>query len=514
MANKNLFDTSPTAIVDTENEAGGAAIKFSAKHQLAQYVCTGCFNDTFYAKGEDQLDKIIELCQEIDAEFIAKTAIYARTVGFMKDMPALLTAILATKDISLLKKVFPTTINNVKMLRNFVQIIRSGVLGRKSLGTASKKLVQNFLNNTPLNKLFYQSVGKNPSLADIIKMVHPKPQDENRSNFYKYVISGDLTLPNASLVTDYEVFKNGDAIVVPDVPFQMLDSLDIGKEEWIQIAKNANWHTTRMNLKTFARHGVFDDLEATEIIAARLSNADLIKKVNVFPYQLLMAFTMCDDSVPTVVKNALQDAMEIAIDNVPELEGNIVVCPDTSASMGSPVTGYRHGSTSAVTCVDVSALFSAAILRKNPNAEVLPFDTAVHKVKLNPRDSVMTNAKKLSIYGGGTDCAAPLRHLNKSNTNVDVVILVSDNESWFNGKNDWGNSTAVEAEFDKLYRRNKGVKLICIDIQPYDSGQAKDKKNVLNIGGFSDNVFKVVSNFVNGKFTGEHWVSEIAQTEL
>ena len=50
----------------------------------------------------------------------------------------------------------------------------------------------------------------------------------------------------------------------------------------------------------------------------------------------------------------------------------------------------------------------AAILRKNPSAEVLPFDFDVVKVKLNPRDSVMTNAARLaSVGGGGTNCSAP-----------------------------------------------------------------------------------------------------------
>ena len=36
-------------------------------------------------------------------------------------------------------------------------------------------------------------------------------------------------------------------------------------------------------------------------------------------------------TVPAVVRDALQDAMEVAIGNVPQLDGSVVVCPDVSA---------------------------------------------------------------------------------------------------------------------------------------------------------------------------------------
>jgi 60 kDa SS-A/Ro ribonucleoprotein len=132
-----------------------------------------------------------------------------------------------------------------------------------------------------------------------------------------------------------------------------------------------------------------------------------------------------------LVTNALQDAMEIATKNVPEFPGKVYVFPDVSGSMHSPVTGYRRGSTSAVRCVDVAALVAATVLRKNTQAEVIPFESNVVKVRLNPRDSVMTNAEKLAkLPFGGTNCSAPLAFLNKQNAKGDLVIYVSDNESW------------------------------------------------------------------------------------
>jgi 60 kDa SS-A/Ro ribonucleoprotein len=88
--------------------------------------------------------------------------------------------------------VFGRVIDNGKMLRNFVQIVRSGAMGRKSLGSAPKKLVQNWLLNASEKQLLSACVGKQPSLADVVKMVHPKPQEAWRSAWFAWLIGKPL----------------------------------------------------------------------------------------------------------------------------------------------------------------------------------------------------------------------------------------------------------------------------------------------------------------------------------
>jgi len=122
MANKNLFSSRKRGPkTDMINEAGGKAYRFKNTHALAQLAATGCLSDVFYARADTQLDKVLELCQGVDPLFVAKTAVYARKRGYMKDMPALLCAYLSTVDPELLRRVFPIVIDNAKMLRNFVQ---------------------------------------------------------------------------------------------------------------------------------------------------------------------------------------------------------------------------------------------------------------------------------------------------------------------------------------------------------------------------------------------------------
>jgi 60 kDa SS-A/Ro ribonucleoprotein len=301
--------------------------------------------------------------------------------------------------------------------------------------------------------------------------------------------------------------------MVPDVPFQLLTSLELGPADWRAIAEKASWQMTRMNLNTFARHGVFAEASMVETIVERLSDAAAVKRARAFPYQLLMAYKASEGSVPDSIRDALQDAMEVATRNVPRIEGKVYVCPDVSGSMGSPVTGQRRGATSAARCIDVAALVAACILRQNPKAQVMPFESNVVDISLNGRDSVMTNAQKLAaIGGGGTNCSAPLARLNREKARADLVVFVSDNESWMDSKA--GRGTATMKEWLLFKKMNPHARLVCIDLQPYGTVQAVDRPDILNVGGFSDQVFEVVAAFAEGRLSTGHWVGEIKALQL
>src|SRR5215467_12288899 len=293
MSNKTLFKSLAGKLLpatDAINEENAPAYALSAKHRLAQYAATGCLNRTFYAGANEQLAQVLELCAQVDAAFIAKTAIFCRERGYMKDMPALLCAVLSIKDRELLAQVFPRVIDNAKMLRNFVQIMRSGAVGRKSLGSAPKRFVREWLDARDPVSLFKANVGQDPSLADIVKMVHPRPNDATRAALFGYFINRNPAADSMpDVVCDFEAFKRGESKEVPDVPFQMLTALELGTAEWTAIARRAPWQMTRMNLNTFARHGVFGQEGMADLVAERLRDPKAIARARVFPYQLLIA---------------------------------------------------------------------------------------------------------------------------------------------------------------------------------------------------------------------------------
>jgi 60 kDa SS-A/Ro ribonucleoprotein len=517
MANKMLFNSYTGArlpVANSINAEGAGAYALEPKAALAQLAVTGCLNSTFYVGAAGQLDQALSLAREMDAEFVAKTAVYAREYGRMKDMPALLLAVLSVKNPALLRKVFPRVIDNGRMLRTFVQILRSGVVGRKSLGSAPKALVRQWLNSASERKLMDAAIGADPSLADVVRMVHPKPLDASREAFYGWLL-GRPFAPDALPVKlqEYLAYQLDRSASVPEVPFQMLSALSLGREEWAAIARAAPWQMLRMNLNTFVRHGVFEIDGMAGIVARKLRDAEAIRKARALPYQLQVACVAAGGQVPAEVREALQDALEISLENVRAFGGRVVVCPDLSGSMKSPVTGKRRGATSAVRCIDVAALMSAAVLRTNRNALVLPFETRVREMELNARDAVMTNASKLAaVGGGGTNCSAPIAWLNEKSERADLVILVSDNQSWVDARG--AGPTETMRQWGAFKERNPRAKLVCIDVQPYANTQTQERDDVLNVGGFSDEVFEVVNAFAAGELRAGHWVERIEMIDV
>ena len=514
MANTTLFQSIKNRFTktDTHNEAGGIAYTLTPKQQLAQLAATGCLNNTYYADAQSQLDQVLKLAESLNAEFIAKTAVYARQKGFMKDMPALLLAVLAQKDVNMLARVFDQVVDNGKMLRNFAQIIRSGAVGRKSFGNRPKKLMQTWLLTATEKQLLNAAVGNSPSLADVVKMVHPKPREAWRAAWFAWLIGKpydrEALPPITRAFEDYKQSREGE---LPNVPFQMLTALDLNSGDWAQIARNGSWQQVRQNLNTFLRHEVFAKSKNIKMVVEKLRDETAIARARVLPYQLLTAYQATSNQMPSEIREALQDAMETAVQNVPAIQG----CPDVSGSMHSSVTGYRGSATSKTRCIDIAALVSAAMLRTNPQARVIPFEQITVNVKLNPRDSIMTNAEKLAnIGGGGTACSAPLAMLNREKADVDLVVIVSDNESWADDSQQWGGKTSLMKEWDILKKRCPEAKLVCLDIQPYTKAQARNRQDILNIGGFSDQVFSLIGSFAERGMGTDFWVEEIEKMPL
>jgi len=546
--NTDLFSTATTRDVDTTNVAGGEAYAFSPKHTLVQYAMTGTFSDVAYTTAEDQLTTLLSTMSDVDVDFIAKAAVYARENGHMKDTPAVLLSFLTklattgseesrVQANSLLKKAFPRVIDNGRMVRNYAQSVRSGVTGRRSFGNSPKRLIQNFLRGRSPEQLLRDSVGNKPSLGDVINMVHPKATSPAQNAMFRYLIGKDLSegdmehLPMR--VRDYIRWKNGETVSFEGVswaPFELLTSKKLSTDDWADIIRTAGWHMTRMNLNTAVRHDVFEQHpELVEIVANRLCDREAIQKQRVFPYQLFTAYQHVDEMVPDRIKDALELAVQISLDSIPEIDGNVAVLPDVSGSMSCPVTGYRNGGTTKMRCVDVAGLVASAFNRKMGNrCTVIPFDTKAHDVILTS-ESVLENAAELSKFGGGgTNCACALARLNETGHVGNLVVFVSDNESWVRPEGEerysWYNSngTSVMQEWNTYKSRNPDARLVCIDIQPYGDTQAHDREDILNIGGFSDSVFETIAKFTAGELDGvsgedqsvERFVAEIEAVEL
>jgi 60 kDa SS-A/Ro ribonucleoprotein len=436
MPNKHPFGFAGTAPrPDTSNEAGDPASAPSPEHLLAEYAVTGVLHGTFYATDEEQLAKAASLASAVRPELVAKTAVYCRPHGRMKDVPVLLVAWLASHDVELMLRVFPRVIDDARTLRTFVAIVRSGITGRKSFGSAPKRALREWFAARSPETIFRQAIGQRPSMSDVIKMVRPPPRNDKgeadavREALYGYLIGknvGDERLP--PLTQAFEAWKRrakdpsmGPKEPLPDVPFEMLTALPLRAEHWTELARKMTFTQLRHDLHALYRHGVFADPAIVDLVAEKLSDAEAIRRSRTLPYQLLAASRALPSSMPSWIAIALARAVEHAVANVPELSGSV----------------------------------------------------------------------------------APLRWLNARGQAPDLVVVVSDNQSWA----EFGLAPSTGAlagttrrpvmteEWDQLRATNPRAKLVLIDLQPSATPEPRTRPDVLHVGGFSDAVFDVVASF-------------------
>lgn len=511
MANKTIFRSAAGKIppkADTRNEAGGKAYSRDAKLALIQYAMVGVFNNTYYTTAEEHTDTLIKLCDGVDPLFIAKLAIYSRTNGLMKDMPAALLAYLTAKKPILLGMAFSRVIDSPRMLRTYVQMVRSGVFGRKSFGSAPRRLIRRWLQGRTPEQLFFANVGNSPSIVDIIKMAHPDEFSQDQSDVVRYLLGKPvvLGLRFPQVILDFEKYKKEPNDTPPAVPFELLTGLPLTDGAWATIAKNASWTQTRMNLNTFKRHNVLGNPEMVTLLAHRLRDREALIRAKAMPYQLFNAWLNTTGQIPNELTEALEEAAEASVENVPAIEGRVLVAIDTSGSMSSAITGSRGSATSKMRCVDVAGLIAAAIKRKNPTAQLVGFDTRLFGIgdEAIVGKTTMDLARMLAAFGGGgTNCALPLEYWNQEKTAGDLVIYVSDNQSWVDSDNRYNQSTGVMAAWEVFKARNPQARMVCIDLTPDTSTQAPNRADILNCGGMSDQVFDVLALFASGKLDGE-----------
>ncbi|MFZ1010881.1 MAG: TROVE domain-containing protein [Candidatus Sulfotelmatobacter sp.] len=539
MANKGLFASLKSQLprADARNEEGAVAHALPIKHALAQLAATGCFNGTFYAQADDQLATLLNLVNQVDDNvFLAKLAVYSRERAFMKDMPAALLLVLSKRDRDLFRKAFGRVVDNGRVLRTLFQMVRSGQFGRKSLSYALQRAFQRWLNEASVNRLLAASIGNDPSLRDILRMARPTPSDNARRALFGWLTDKEVAkwapatvddLPaEVRLLDAYRKTESADEqasmLTGARLRWDLLADAARGSTTWKAIARQMGPQALRMNLNTLLRHDVLSDRGMVDFVAAKIADADEIRSSRQFPYQYLAAYLNADEGLPQKIKAALCEAAEIACCNVPEVPGPVVIGLDVSGSMQSPVTGHRgRGATSKVRCVDVAALFAAAILRRNPDSVVIPFDDKPYRAQVDAQDSILSLSARLAKFGGGgTNCSLPLSEATSTfgNRRFAGCVLVSDMESWIGaGRN---GSTATMTAWQDFVRNqvrlqgsdNAGPKLVCIDLQPYTTTQAPDRTDILNVGGFSDAVFSVVASFLSND--AGRFVAEVEAVEL
>lgn len=546
--NQNLFAAPSvrTPASDRSNHESAPAYLHTSEHALIQLAFTGTFNSTFYVKGKDQLENAKKLSMDVSPRRLAQIAIAGRQHGYMKDAPAFLLCLLSQRDTTLFAKAFPKVITNAKMLRTYTQMALSGQAG-KLINLASgvhRRMYQQFFDDLSAEAIFNGDVGDKPSLVNVIRLAHVRPNTKEKEAVFQYIFNREFKWTHTKgkslgstyddlpqIVQDFDAYKNGREFgeyKVPKVDYRLIEGLLKFNYEWAEVMMNSSFYMVFKNLATAVRQGVLNVPGMEDILIEKLTNREDILRSKVFPYQIFQAYlkNKANGNLPHRLNEALQDALDISLENVPPL-GKVYIACDVSQSMSDPYTGdqdegrigptYGYTVSSKTRRVDVAALIASAMLRTNRDATVVPFNGQCIPLHLNSRDSVVTNAEKLSaLCRGGTNCSHPLIQAKQKGLEFDTFVLISDNESWLDTKNRWNpnNSVQLHAAWQDTKKRLPNARMINIDLTPNTTTQVKERPDVLQVAGFSDSCFNVMAAFRRGGNSKDFWASELDKIEL
>lgn len=460
---------------------------------------------------------LIAAAEMVPPPHLSRCAVAAAERGHHR-IAALLLAILSRRDPSCFARVFGRVVTSGHALRAFVGAMRSGQAGRQSLGTRPKAMVRDWIDRATEAELLAASVGKDPSLADILRMVHPKPASAQRAALYRWLLgdrSDDPALP--PVIRALQAFRAAPVGDPPDVPVDLLTGLKLHPAQWAAVARRLPLAEVLHRLHFLLRRGAFDDPAALSDISARLRDAAQLRAAGLGPYRLLCLFRALDPAAPPDLHAALAAALETAAGMVQPVAGRVALCLDTSGAMVRRATDRPRGAETAVRCHDVAALMLSVLMRDNRAARLVPYAEAVTPLALTPDMGIPLIAKRLAAVGGtASRCTVPLDWLRAQKKPVDLVVIVTANALWgsWYGREQPG---AEAAAWQRIKAHNPQARLVCLQIRPdipRDTAiTLPDGPDVLHLSGFSDAMFDRIGDFLDGRSAEDYWERVIAAVD-
>ena len=209
------------------------------------------------------------------------------------------------------------------------------------------------------------------------------------------------------------------------------------------------------------------------------------------------------DGVPLKIRGAGRQ-LEQSLARACRVLGNVVVCPGIVGVDVPRRPRISQGALSTVRCIDVAALVAARRCGPTATPARHPVRAGRGEAEARSQGPRRRDAAKLAAIGGGGTISAPLAALNLLREQVDLVVIVSDNESL-----EWtppGEARPRRCEVDGWKRLNRPPGSCASTSAPWHRpGATRGRADILNVGGFSDAVFDTIAlRFRRGAGLNEH----------
>lgn len=425
---KNAADTQhkkvlKTKKIDVPTYNGAPGRLKDDKTALFTLAVTTLLKDKFYESGNQQLERLRTLTQGVtqaDPQWVADFARWLRSTANIRSASIVVAAEYVKaggpNGRAVVDSVLQRADEPAEMLGYW-----HNTYGRK-LPAAIKRGVadatQRLYNEYAIQK--YDGLSNDYRIGDVIQLVHSKPKAEWQSDLFKYALDrrytgGDavpserLTQITKSKALDAALRAGTITVNDPSMAEYLKDAgwtwerlSGYGKMDavaWEAVIPSMGYMALLRNLRNFDEAGIGKD--SREFVKSVLADPDRVAKSRQFPYRFYTAFKSLN-SVHYL--EAIEEALELSIHNLPVFDGKTLVAVDSSGSMTS--NGWWSSLTPKrgdITPAEKAAIFGVGLYLRN-DADVVLFDSTAKQAKFNKGTTLLKGIESVvkACRGGAT----------------------------------------------------------------------------------------------------------------
>jgi len=287
------------------------------------------------------------------------------------------------------------------------------------------------------------------------------------------------------------------------LPMELIPSEKQTKAVYERMLETAGLTWLIRNLGNLSKQGVLAVGQFGNIrkVCDRITDEAAIRKARVHPLAILVAAKTYSRGsgvrgsgtwpVVTPVVTALDDAFEMAFQNVEPSGKRFVLALDISGSMSSPEIAGMPG----ITPMIGTAAMALITARTERDVTSMAFQTEFVPFPIGSRDSlsaVVKNMEEASRKMGATDCSLPMTWALKNRVEADAFVVYTDSQTWVGGHPD----RALNQ-----YRQKMGIDaklIVCAMVaNRFTIGDPNDK-GTLSVAGFDTATPSIISQFAAG----------------
>lgn len=516
------------------------AFLLKPKEELVSTVMTTFLQNSYYERECEIVKRITDLVDKVDPLFAAKLAIYARNEGNLRSVTHLVSALLA-KYIGgtdwgkrFYNRIVVRPDDMSEIVSAYANLNGMGLNDLKKIPNSIKKGFKEALERLDAYQIDkYKMQNREVSLIDLVRLFHPKGNQKN-AEAYKRLVNGEsLADLYESKVLEKEMTKAGQS-----TKDATQEEKDEAKREAITAVLDNVKGMPVMNLLRNLRNILLYAPDKVNDACEQLTIEKKILNSRLLPFRFATAYAEIEKvmyadtktkSTSSIVfeseeskqqvseskfnelkKNlldAIEGAIEIACQNIPELEGNVaILCDHSGSCRGDRGGSSRVSAFSSTTTAMIGNLFGTMMAWRQHDVYVGLFGDRLIQVPFD-RNKRLLDFNKQS-YQMGANCGGAtekgiytfLETVVKEKKKIDNIIVFSDCQigrggvftPWY-GKTCGERSVHFHELFKEFRKINPKANFIVVNLRQSGGTSVFDKsQRILNIAGWSDKIFDII----------------------